>query len=69
MFDIHFTVSDTGRYTAALIDENIDSMLIVFGYLKHCIKCSIVWVIRFLEDYVEIGIDINWSEIYPDAVD
>ena len=44
-------------------------MIKIFGYLKHHIKCQIICDAVLLEYQGDFDLDINWSEIYPDAVE
>ena len=41
----------------------------MFGYLKHHIKWWIVCDTIFLEDWGEVYLDLNWSDLYSDAVE
>ena len=44
-------------------------MLIIFGYLKHHTKRRIICETSLLEYQLDVDIELNWLEIYPDSVE
>ena len=58
-----------GRHNSAPMKGNVGYVLIIFGYLKNHMKLWIIYDTKFLEDQGEVDIELNWSELYPDAVD
>ena len=57
-----------GRYNSVPSKIHIGDMLRIFGYIKHHVKLRIICDIIILEDQVEVDIELNLSELHPDAV-
>ena len=58
-FDVHFSVSITGRYKYVPSKGQLGDMLIIFGYLNHHTKHRIICDASLLEDQREADLDLN----------
>jgi hypothetical protein len=66
-FDIHFSISTMGRYSAAPREGHMQAMLRLFGYLKHHMTRKLV-IDTTMMDHSEVNfVKHNWSELYPGA--
>ena len=59
-FDVHFSVSNMGRYNYEPSKGHLGAMIRIFGYLTQHTKHQIICDPIFLEDKEEVGIDTNW---------
>ena len=62
-------MSTMGRYNSIPSKRHLGAMLRTFGYLKNHMKLWIIYDTKFLEDQGEVDIELNWSELYPNAVE
>ena len=67
--DVHANVSTIGRYNYYSSKGYLDAMIRIFVYLKHHMKVHIICDTILLEDQEKFGIDLNYSDLYPDTVE
>ena len=65
-FGINFYVSTMGRYNDEPSKWHIVAILRSFEDLKHNIKLGIISDTGFLKYQSDVGLEINWSKLYPD---
>ena len=63
-FDVHFSASTMGRYNAVPRNLNLGTMIIISGYLNNHMKLWIMCYTFFMEDQVNIYLELNFSELY-----
>ena len=68
-FDVHFDVSTIWSYHAAPRKEHLGDIPRIFGYLNRHMKIRIICDTCFLEDQVKVDLELNWSEMYLNAVE
>ena len=58
-----------GSYNNVASKVHVGTIILIFGYLKRHLKRRIICDTISIYYLGDVGIDINWLEIYPDSIE